>query len=203
MVAKGSSDSKKTDRRILRTRKAISDAFEKLVIEEGIEKITVSALAREADIDRKTFYLHYSSVNDLMDQLVEQHMERILNAAKKHATSTPAVRVHAVLEEVNAVILENKKLFANLSSSLSNDQIIGLLSRSLRPALVKTGIADMPEAKVVDDFEVLVRLRFVVAGALSLYTGWFSHGCSVPIETVSATIEEAAINGVVPLVQNA
>ena len=48
----------KIDRRVLKTRAAIKAALDKLVKEQGMDKLTVSALAREANIDRKTFYLH-------------------------------------------------------------------------------------------------------------------------------------------------
>lgn len=47
---------KKLDRRVVRSRRLIIDAFERLLLKESLEDITVSAIAREADIDRKTFY---------------------------------------------------------------------------------------------------------------------------------------------------
>ena len=49
-----------TDRRVVRTRKAIREAFFKLMENQDYHKITIASVAREADIDRKTFYLHYS-----------------------------------------------------------------------------------------------------------------------------------------------
>ena len=57
----------KIDRRVLKTRAAIKAALDKLVKEQGMDKLTVSALAREANIDRKTFYLHYDSIDALID----------------------------------------------------------------------------------------------------------------------------------------
>ena len=65
---KTDSSAQKTDRRIIRTKKAIDAALDKLLTEKDVSKITVSAIAREADIDRKTFYLHYSSIEELFSQ---------------------------------------------------------------------------------------------------------------------------------------
>lgn len=60
------------DRRIIRTRKAIKDAFVDLLAEKPLEKITITALAQRADIDRKTFYTHYTSIDDLLkDYLID------------------------------------------------------------------------------------------------------------------------------------
>ena len=44
-----------TDRRVVRTRKAIREAFFKLMENQDYHKITIASVAREADIDRKTF----------------------------------------------------------------------------------------------------------------------------------------------------
>lgn len=54
---------KKLDRRVVRSRRLIIDAFERLLLKESLEDITVSAIAREADIDRKTFYQHFGSID--------------------------------------------------------------------------------------------------------------------------------------------
>ena len=45
------------DRRIVRSRNAILSAFERLLMEKPLADITVSAIAREANVDRKTFTL--------------------------------------------------------------------------------------------------------------------------------------------------
>ena len=41
------------DRRIVRSRTAILSAFERLLMEKPLADITVSAIAREANVDRK------------------------------------------------------------------------------------------------------------------------------------------------------
>lgn len=56
---------KHIDRRIVRTRRAIHIAFIDLLTEYEYTKITITALAKRADIDRKTFYTHYSSIDSL------------------------------------------------------------------------------------------------------------------------------------------
>ena len=84
----------KVDRRVARTKKAIEDAFEKLVAETDYSKITVSAIAKEANINRKTFYLHYSSVEDVLDSMTKRSAlcKRLRNAGfsrNGRSTQTP------------------------------------------------------------------------------------------------------------------
>ena len=62
---------KKTDRRTLKTRKAIRDAFAELLTEKELSKVTVQEIADKADINRATFYKHYLDVYDLYDRTEE------------------------------------------------------------------------------------------------------------------------------------
>ncbi len=55
--------------RQVRTKRRIREALATLLEETSIEKITVKALADQADIDRKTFYLHYGSIGDLLAEI--------------------------------------------------------------------------------------------------------------------------------------
>ena len=50
----------KEDLRVIRTKKALSDAFIRLLSEKTFDDITVNELCEVADIRRATFYKHYS-----------------------------------------------------------------------------------------------------------------------------------------------
>ena len=65
------SGEKMKDRRITKTRKSIQNAYLNLLRQKGTEKITISDIAREADIDRKTFYLHYDSTEDIIREYAD------------------------------------------------------------------------------------------------------------------------------------
>lgn len=54
-----------------RSRKLICDALLELLDEKPLEKITVTDIARRADVNRGTFYLHYNCVNDVIEELQE------------------------------------------------------------------------------------------------------------------------------------
>ena len=71
-------EAKKTDRRVIRTRSAIRKAFTDLLAETAYSKITITALAKRADVDRKTFYTHYSSVDNLLEDVIRTQTETSL-----------------------------------------------------------------------------------------------------------------------------
>ncbi len=72
----------RVDRRVVRTRKAILAAFEKLLEKKDLSEITISSIAREADIDRKTFYLHFGSIDGLLDAVAEESVDYIVNIGR-------------------------------------------------------------------------------------------------------------------------
>lgn len=57
------------DLRIKKTKRAIRSAFAELIKEKPMEKITVKEIAERAEINKTTFYAHYETVYDLVDQL--------------------------------------------------------------------------------------------------------------------------------------
>ena len=60
---------RKTDRRIEKTKQAMRHAFVELLKKKPYNAITISELTREADIDRRTFYLHYECIEDLVSEM--------------------------------------------------------------------------------------------------------------------------------------
>lgn len=58
--------------KIIKSKKALSDAFLELAEKKDPSEITVSELCREANINRGTFYKYYSVPSDLLDELLEQ-----------------------------------------------------------------------------------------------------------------------------------
>lgn len=57
---------KKTDRRVVRTRKLLGDALMSLIMERGYESITVQNIVEQANVGRATFYAHYRDKEDLL-----------------------------------------------------------------------------------------------------------------------------------------
>ena len=53
---------KKVDRRVRKTKSQLRKGLARLMQEKSIGEITVKELVEEVDINRSTFYLHYSDI---------------------------------------------------------------------------------------------------------------------------------------------
>ena len=59
----------KVDKRIRRTKKILTEALIDILKEKNVEDITVSELAKRADVTRTTFYQYYRDPVDMLEQL--------------------------------------------------------------------------------------------------------------------------------------
>ena len=62
---------KKTDLRIVKTKKVLFDTLIKLMRQKNFDKIKISDICDEALINRSTFYAHYEDKYELLDDFIE------------------------------------------------------------------------------------------------------------------------------------
>ncbi len=62
---------KKQDPRAIRSKRVFKEAVVEILIEDpDISKLTVQKIAKRAELNRATFYLHFIDINDLLKQVV-------------------------------------------------------------------------------------------------------------------------------------
>ena len=66
------SSNKSKDRRIGKTRQAIRKALFRLIGSSDWQDISISKLCHEAEVARSTFYLHYASPTEVLDESISE-----------------------------------------------------------------------------------------------------------------------------------
>lgn len=74
----------KMDRRVRKTRAQLRAGLARLMQKKNIKEITVKELVDEIDINRSTFYLHYTDIYQMLQSIEGELMEDILEALKEH-----------------------------------------------------------------------------------------------------------------------
>lgn len=69
---------KTTDRRAVRTKRLIRDALSQLIEEKGFNDISIMDITTRADINRGTFYLHYTDKFDLLEKIENEIIQEIV-----------------------------------------------------------------------------------------------------------------------------
>jgi AcrR family transcriptional regulator len=70
------------DRRILKSQEAIKNALIELMSEKIFDEITIQDIADRANVGRRTIYLHYMDKFDLLDKLIDEHMNELKKLCK-------------------------------------------------------------------------------------------------------------------------
>lgn len=74
----------KTDRRILRTRALLRQGLAELMQEKNAGDITVKELVAHANVNRSTFYLHYTDIDQMLASIEAELLERIEASVQAH-----------------------------------------------------------------------------------------------------------------------
>ena len=67
----------KVDRRIAKSQQAIKNAVIELMSEKSFDDITIQDISDRANVSRGTIYLHYLDKFDLLDKLIEEHIDEM------------------------------------------------------------------------------------------------------------------------------
>lgn len=77
---------KNEDLRVIKTREAIHNAFKQMICDMDYDEITIKELTQRAQINRKTFYLHYGSLDDLLEELQQEIAENFISRKVSYAS---------------------------------------------------------------------------------------------------------------------
>ena len=72
----------KVDVRIVKSKESLMSALIGLMGKKKLEELTISEICQEADVNRNTFYSHYSSVRELFEEMNGKYMEALFASAK-------------------------------------------------------------------------------------------------------------------------
>ena len=67
----------KVDRRVLKSQQSMKKAVIELMTEKNFDDITIQDIADRANVNRGTIYLHYQDKFDLLDKLIEAHINEL------------------------------------------------------------------------------------------------------------------------------
>lgn len=185
------------DRRILKTREAIRKAYMELVIEKGSPKISISELARQADIDRKTFYLHYASPDDVLKEYAEKRFSEIVTAMEESHYFDDPFDVKKLIDLLDRFYEEEEELLIAVAGSDAYDD----LWRNVHDTLAdKAVMLYSPHVNISAD-EIKVFYDFFSAGVIDVYRRWVRKEYNYDLHHLVEMISTAARTGLNPFLK--
>lgn len=131
------------DRRIIKTRQAIMEAFIALLAEKGFEKITIHEIADRANVNRGTVYLHFSDKYDLLEQCIETYLQLLYESclpdgeASRVSTEALLLRTFEFMERNAAVYFT---LLTNKGVPAFRNRMMAMMERGIEEHIQSCGI---------------------------------------------------------------
>ncbi len=186
------------DRRIEKTKAAIWDAYIQILMEgKGNKKVTVTEIARKANIDRKTFYLHYDSVEDVMKEYCGQMVAQCMARLKNEMDGGKVFSVKLLFEVFNQFIAGNMDLFEILSLQKDGNYFWQEIKNMTAAALRFVA----KEQLSFTETQLYVFCEFYMSGIISVYTLWIQNKIPVPAEELAEMVKNAAVKGLERMVE--
>ena len=83
----------KVDRRVRKTKAQLRAGLARLMQKKSIKEITVKELVDEVDINRSTFYLHYSDIYQMLESIENELMDEIAQAIEEYPLNNMEVLI--------------------------------------------------------------------------------------------------------------
>ncbi|MDE5729010.1 MAG: TetR/AcrR family transcriptional regulator [Clostridia bacterium] len=162
-----------TDKRIIKTRAAIKNAFMQLMTETEASKISVSDIAAKALVNRSTFYLHYADVNAVIKDIDGEIAAKIEECISDFDVDDVYGSTYAMLENISA-LLDEKEAFRNYL--LFSKEAGGVMTRLKEIMVEKTTSAILAAHPNMPEADIVLPVTFTAAGLTHSYEAWIRSG---------------------------
>ena len=161
----------KVDRRIMKTKEAINNAFIQLMSERDFNKITINDISERANINRGTIYLHYTDKFDLLDKCIDEHLSNMLNFCNSTKTGEERLNIFHSLLPMFKYFEENYLLY---SSMLSNKGISCFHDKMMRMSI--NGINELINlGKINQEYNKDVDIQFMASAFVGTVEWWIEN----------------------------
>lgn len=99
----------KVDRRVRKTKAQLRAGLAKLMQDKSIQEITVKELVDEVDINRSTFYLHYTDIYNMLDQIEAELLAEIISVIDAHKMA-PIEDAFPFIADIFTILENNKDI---------------------------------------------------------------------------------------------
>lgn len=186
----------KVDRRIRKTKQALRFALIHLMKEKEISAITITELAEEADINRKTFYTHYSDIKGILEEIEIEFLNKLEMLIREKAFSGKDSEIYNLFTGLNEIINERLDFYSELMKVDSYNFLTRKVKNVFKSALNEK-IKNMETEEPSDLY-----LEFIASGILGMYIEWLQTDSKISLEELASAATKIVFHGINSLIHS-
>lgn len=180
---------KKVDRRIRKTKSQLQKGLLALLKRKNLKDITIKELVDEVDINRSTFYLHYSDIHQIMDEISAKLLDEISEVIYSH----PCIKIEDTYEFVKDLFIvfdNNREIGCTLTGTNGDLSFIHKAED-----LIEDGIKQRLEIVLGKDYQVSPYVySFCRSGLMGLLKTWLLEKPSISPEEMAKTTYDLVVS---------
>lgn len=179
----------------------MDEAFIDLLTEKDFQYITVKEICQRAGVHRSTFYLHYETMEDLLDESLRYVNETFMKQFESGSVSIVSRIRECKADELYLVtpeyltpylqfIKEHKILFqtvVNQPGVFSLDEIYASMFQHVFDPILER--FHVPEERRQ------YMMAFYIHGLMAVISEWLENGCAEPVGRMIEVIEHCVMDG--------
>lgn len=189
----------KNESKYFNTSKKMNDALISLLEHKDFEYITIKDICQKANVNRSTFYLHYSNLNDLLEEVIENTTLSFHLHLNNNGTETSIIHQQN-LDDLLLIkdkflipylefIKENKNVYKAIKHHPqlfhANRTYEAMFTSVFSPIMERFGLEKKWHKYMMD---------FYMNGISSILLDWVFDNCQISIQEMSNFIKGIIIN---------
>ena len=178
------------DRRQRKTRKAIYDAFEALMRDAHYGTVTVAQIIERADVGRSTFYAHFETKDDLLDQMCRDMFDHIFEGVNEYCVTHPTLVTESIEGKLAHLLYHLRDTHSGVCGKLIREgepHFTTYFESQLDVLFGKVGQGSLGDDRAGRDAVPAEFVRVLRVSSFShAVSWWFENGAAEPPEQVAA-----------------
>lgn len=165
--------SKVADRRVLKSQAAIKQAVLELMTEKNFDEITIQDIADRANVNRGTIYLHYADKFDLLEKVVEEHLNKLRELCQSASEMTFTEGNYVWFEYFSSHYLFFSTMLTTKSAAHFRSRFLDLVVQEYQAEFdVAEGVNQGLDKEMI--------LQFFGSAVVGAVEWWFKNGMPLP-----------------------
>ena len=188
----------KSESKYFNTALRMDEALISLLEEKDLEYITVKELCHRAGVNRSTFYLHYETIADLVNETLEMVNRRFLSYFPRQEEEVLGNLGGQNREEL--VLVTREYLLPYLRFIRDNKKVYRAAFRNPRSMQAHTRYGELKQhilGPILERFEIPAAHRpyymaYYVEGIAAIIREWLRQDCTDEVEMIADIIQSCA-----------
>ncbi len=185
----------KSESKYFNTALRMDEALIALLEEKELEYITVKEICRQAGVNRSTFYLHYETISDLVNETLEMINQRFLSYFPQQEEEVLGNMDSR--ERKDLVLVTREYLLPYLHFIRDNKKVYRAAFRNPSSMQAHTRYGELKQhilGPILERFEIPATHRpyymaYYVEGIIAIVKEWLRQDCADEVEMIAGIIE--------------